>query len=601
MRFQIIVNNTSLDLNENTSLTFKFVNDVFGFDKIELSRTAEFDVPTTPRNQSIFDFAERVDLTGGAMRVINTAYLNYSGGQIVGKLSISYATPTNYKCCFLYGEMQALSAIKAAGNISEYLNFPSYYNLPLTIGVMPSPNITDGSMWGWLRYDSGQGSLDLYKLPVTGLRFLIDACANYFNVDVTALQSLGEDYAIILNTLNAEDFSISSHTMTIATNGMPSGFNSNYFSNDWLTFAKKGGVESVPVYYCTQACKIRLSGTNTQTSTYQTDQFINRVVIVARGIGAGQGYSYYIHLDDFEATIQKKSSDTNLNFECELQVGDLLFFADYVLHTPPYGAAYYRYLRPAPVAQLTFTFDVLGSSATTQLGGTYYLQPNLPELTFLDLLKTLVNTRAYALTYDSSTKTFNMFNWDFDSAGGEVRKLEDSLAKITKIERNFLEFAQSNGRVFDNNDFVDTTDRAIVEKFFNVPNLNLDKYKDIFTFPLSQAKITTISTSATEQRIAKVPCLSVDDSGNYMLEATNKPTLVKVSSGAGFINVLYNNANLQNICTLSTKIEAEAVMTEREFLSTTRYTTYTYAGGKYAVIDAEWGNGVAKLKLQRYK
>lgn len=602
MRFRLIVNGKALDLTEGQSLTFKFVNDVFGFDNIELSRTAEFSVPATSNNQIIFDFASRTDYEGGAMRLYNDCLLQYAGGEIHGKLAVTAWEGGAYKCSFIYGEMVALTSIKKAGKIGEYLNFPSTDNV--TLSETPTPVYYTYNL-NFPEYDNGLGaSITDMRLPGVKIDYLLAACASYFGVTCNLTDPM---LRIVANTLNAEDFVISTSTMTITAGGAPtvSGADPNYFQSVTILYGEMTYGFSINAYKCIKPCKLNIQGSNPQTAGYPADSnytFIKRGLYQLRiESGTGEG------LDRIMSSLVREIYDTTINAKLELQEGDFFFIADYCRYNPNWQFNKNVIRGTWALTSLSFSLDLLGASNTTTEGGIWYLQPNLPDVTFLDLLKTVAQANCMALVYDEATKTFDGFGYNFDAKGAKVLRLEDMLIKIKRMERKFIDWAQSNSIIFTNNDFVNDADRARAERYYMVANEILADEKKVFVFPFSQGSQTTFNNTLTERAVAKIDCVEVDENGAKKFKAPSKPTLVRTilyQSGVDFATmapIVKPNAYLQQMCSISTQIMAEVYVSEIEFLNFQRYSRFTYNGGWWCLIEAEWSNGVATLTLQRYR
>ena len=64
----IYVNGIRLDSLKETEMAFKWANPLFSFDNLQISRTQEFTLPRTPRNDNILGFAAEVQQYGQMMR-----------------------------------------------------------------------------------------------------------------------------------------------------------------------------------------------------------------------------------------------------------------------------------------------------------------------------------------------------------------------------------------------------------------------------------------------------------------------------------------------------------------------------------------------------
>lgn len=595
MRFRLIVNGKALDLTEGQSLTFKFVNDVFGFDNIELSRTAEFSVPVTSNNQIIFDFASRTDYDGGAMRLYNDCLLQYAGGEIHGKLAVTAWEGGAYKCSFIYGEMSELQAIKKAGNIGEYLNFDSSYRLQLVDNPTP---VTHAYDFAFPEYDNGQGvNLQGLRLPAVRLDTLLLRCGTYFGTDVSALSTPAQMYRIVNNTMNADGYVIDTRTVNYSYVRF-SGFDPLYFQEVGMTISHGGGT-TTGVYgiQATTAVSAKVVLTNTYTPGGG---------LLSRGLYQLRGVNIDTADDKLQSAIIKSVVSQSIEATFDMQVGDILVYLDYRETVSQYGRTWKIYTYPNIVTSMTLT--EIGLADTCKVGGYYYLQPNLPSMTFIDLLKTVANLEAKALTYDSNTKTFGMFNYDFDAKAAAVLRIEDVLISVERVERTFGDWCQSNGVVYDSADFVTPQERGTTEAYYTVPNEVLEKSKALYTYKQSQPTVTAVSDILASRGVAQVPCTEWKEENGVNtldLKAPRKAVLLYAGQTTPY-EVAYikrgkTNANLQGIASLSTKIKCKVHINEITFLAFQRYSRFTYNGDWWCLIEAEWSNGVATLTLQRYR
>lgn len=108
-----------LDLYNATKLQFERKNSVFGFDEIELSRSASFDIPRTANNDAIFNDAANVAKYGAEARRRIAVQMQYSGGAVDGYLHVTAANETAYSVCFTFGMLLGLKALKETGKIGD--------------------------------------------------------------------------------------------------------------------------------------------------------------------------------------------------------------------------------------------------------------------------------------------------------------------------------------------------------------------------------------------------------------------------------------------------------------------------------------------------
>lgn len=110
-----------LDLYADTSLQFSRKNILFAFDDAEVSRTASFDIPASPKNNDIFQLANDAARDGSLARTRLPAQLQYSGGVENGYLYITGAERDKYTAIFVFGELFNLKEIREAGTLYDIL------------------------------------------------------------------------------------------------------------------------------------------------------------------------------------------------------------------------------------------------------------------------------------------------------------------------------------------------------------------------------------------------------------------------------------------------------------------------------------------------
>lgn len=119
---QFNVNGEFLELPNDLSLDFTKQSTIFCFDDLECGRTAEFSVPATSKNNTIFGFAADYHTHGDAVRHKISAQMQ--AGIIVedGYLVITSVdkSKNTYGVAFYFGVMASLASLTQEGNISEY-------------------------------------------------------------------------------------------------------------------------------------------------------------------------------------------------------------------------------------------------------------------------------------------------------------------------------------------------------------------------------------------------------------------------------------------------------------------------------------------------
>ena len=127
IRFKILGIGEYLDLPADFGFQFQYNNSVFAFENMALSRSTEFAIPRTPKNDRLLDFAHDPAKFGEATRKSRAVELQYSGGKIAGRLFYGRYSGT-YSGVFIYGELEALQRANKYGVLKNFTNFPQVLN-----------------------------------------------------------------------------------------------------------------------------------------------------------------------------------------------------------------------------------------------------------------------------------------------------------------------------------------------------------------------------------------------------------------------------------------------------------------------------------------
>lgn len=573
----IYVNGIRLDSLRDTEMAFKWSNPLFSFDNLQISRTQEFTLPRTPHNDNVLGFAAEVQQYGQMMRQSVSAVVMCEGIQISGYLVISEVTNKGYKAVLTYGELSKLAEIKAAGSIADYLQLSDY----LTMDGTP---VTPAN-FNFAEYDNGEnGTLTGIRFPSVNVGYLMQKCADYFGVSIgSGLDATG--LKIVLNTLNGDGYTISTDTVTLGTDGAITGFNANLFVASHVTV----GYQPIPSLKCTTACKIRFVGANPYT---EGEEILPDIFLDYRGFYVG-----------FNGDSDYWTNSHTIDVEIELKVGAHIWFMD-SCSIPSETAV--TDLRAHPSSAQTYTMTVTGVSGTTAWGGLYYLQPNMPDVTFLDLLKSVAAINNRALAFDGTTLT----GISYDTAwNGAPENIDTKFIEWEKIERKVGSYAQDNAVVYDafNNTPQDVLN--FTEQHYYINNTTLEKRKELLKHKFAQGLQTTSTIPLVRDRYTlRIPSTEVKEVNGQMqtvLKGFEKPVLARADNTLLNEVLLLVKATksqaLQDVCTLATHGVCKVQMPLYKFVQIGTSTLYYLRGCVWCVESAEWSKGVARLYLQRVR
>lgn len=570
----IYVNGIRLDSLKETEMAFKWANSLFSFENLQISRTQEFTLPRTPRNDNILGFAAEVQQYGQMMRQSVAAVILCEGIQISGYLVISEVTSKGYKAVLTYGELSKLAEIKAAGSIGDYLQLSDY----LTMDGTP---VTPAN-FNFAMYDNGEGNTVMgIRFPSVDVGYLMQKCAQYFNVSIgSGLHT--SDIRIVLNTLNGDGYTIGTDTVYLGTDGKLTGYNANFFTPGIVNI----DYNAVPTLKCTTACKIRFTGANPYTPGSAIP-----------GTQALLEYRSFMVL--FNGSSDYESHDNNIDAEVELKVGAHVMFADSIYFPDEMG---HSITRAYPATTQAYTMTLTGVSGTTAWGGVYYLQPNLPDVTFLDLLKSIAAINNRALSFDGTTLT----GISYDAAwGGSPENIDTKFIEWEKIERKVGSYAQDNAVVYDSFDNTPQDVLNYTEKHYYIDNTTLEKRKELLKHKFAQGLQTNIQ-ALQSLNVVRIPSTEVKEVSGVMqtvLKGFAKPVLARGQGGTQVLTLIHTEKSqaLQDVCTLATHAVCKVQMPLYKFVQIGTSTLYYLRGCVWCVESAEWSKGVARLYLQRVR
>lgn len=376
---QGIIINEYIDL-ERKDIGLKSNNNLFVL-KLKYDRSFTFTIPATDRNNRIFFNSNRVDFSLQALRGDIDAVMYISDKQINGFIKIISATQTGYNAAFYYNQ---IFPFDVSQKIASYLNLADsvVWNSVATVndgGGVGLPPVS----FGLYRYRTHAGAAgvpaNINYLPSVTMKRLLDECATAtgisYSFDITdqtelaAKQARFERLMIKLKSAQRKTQIKVSVTQNSNVNQRDAlydilpAFPSNVYLNNITTTAvvSSGGNSintTVQAIHVASACE--LTFTSLPANPYGWAVSIR-----------GGGY-YPISVG---STLPLQ--DNSHFFFYDLRNGTLPLTLDAIF--AGYGQ--------------TFGFDFITTESMMNYGDTYYLQDNLPDVTYVDLL----TTTAYAL------------------------------------------------------------------------------------------------------------------------------------------------------------------------------------------------------------
>ena len=208
-----------LDLYADTDLQFTRKNLLFAFDSAEVSRTASFEIPASPKNNAIFALANDAARDGANARMRFPAQLQYSGGVENGYFYVMSAERDKYSCIFIFGELLGLKEIKDEGKIADIYPYDTICVQPTSMNATKSNARVWDNRFAPLYYVSKNGNaMDAWDTPASGyanlrpnpsfaLSVVTDICMTQIGVGLTRHDTAGdiELYRVVLPKWNGAD------------------------------------------------------------------------------------------------------------------------------------------------------------------------------------------------------------------------------------------------------------------------------------------------------------------------------------------------------------------------------------------------------------
>lgn len=600
------INGETLDLYANTGLQVQRGNMLFAFDDIELSRSTSFEVPATPNNNRIFALANDPLQAGGVARKRLQAQLQYSAGVIDGYLYITESSAKSYKLLFVFGELMKLKEIKEAGKIEEYLNvdwditwsdslYPVYTNNALArINPFYAIRYKNGVQDYW------QQGINI--MPSFLLKSLTDVCAEYFGVALTRNSNTADRYRLVIPKPLQKDDGVTQQLIkdesgTIDHNGI---------DNDILQ------VENIKVNYFRQyvampwQCQFWVAR---QDMTIKFAQGISDSYFLMTTKQSAYGNTVFDFLGGYTFPIEYEEAANRNNSDywqgeplggrsIEIKAGTpftLMTPANYIYNETTYGE-YGFSSEPVP-----FSFEIaIGSlSSTVEYGNIIKAAANLPDVTFVDLLKTEAALLGKALYYTTNGGiTYEDCNY---GTWARLEVSDEQLISIGSVTRTFGDYARRNLIQFDSAEYVPDGER--VDKAYAIDNDNIEAEKELLQIPFSEGARYSILNNVA----------FVDDTQR---EETTKDgeQVVKYTIDGGKFSLLYCGDSgymerptvataewLQNLLIQSTKISAQIKMPLFQFMQLSEKTVILLRGGTYVWTRLQWSGDVATMELNRVR
>lgn len=564
----ISINGQELDMPEGFSVELVKKNILFAFDDIECERTTSFDIPATPKNQRIFALAGVVAGDGAKMRTRLSAELRAGMVAQAGYLYLSTydVEARSYSAAFVTGELLPLIDIRNAGKLSEYLvgNFGA---MTLTNTILLTPFIAYQEKLAPINYHDTNTEREYYR-PSMQVKMLIDACAAYFGCNVT-YPAHAYDWQSYRILLDGSYNKVGTLTGCILRSVCPTTVTTQWINEiDTAAACPNGSIFTAE----TIELKRKFAGTTDiyKVKAYKANQHVS--LTFAANVPAS-----WVLIDN---SVQQQYAGYVIASNLAGSTVDIPYGTVFALIDPTqqWASPNAGYTEPAFNTSATFTLTGIDNPT---LGDIIRGVDNLPDLTFIELLKMVAALTGLVLTYDGTTNTFS---FDSLSGSGMVSRSVDTITKRGTVERRFSDYQQANLVRFDSAEEVTDGEKIIVN--YPITNVNLDKQKELLVIPLSEGRKWAANDNSVTVGAKSAPTLcrcDTDITGSYYMQ--------RVTLG--------QNQVITGLCSDSTAYELECVMSALEFATLTPKTLIEAENLTFWWTEARWNAGVCSLKLSK--
>ena len=590
---QLVCNGVALDLPEGTGLQFTQENPLFAFDNLKCERTTQFKLPATATNDRVLSVARVPAYSGEGMRRKFAAQLQ--AGAIV-KNGLLYVTAWNgeeYEAVFVTGELIGLQAIKDAGKIKDFFSTSGtavYGDTPLNAWeernsffcvkdykTDDAGHIPTFSVNALVNGIAGQKSWRV-TMPSAGIvlqytpekPMLPESVDVLFKNNITGIWHSTQAEAAILNTpsmgiLQNRLFSLSSDAVILYRYDELSGSPRNDY------YAKLRGFKPL--------AGLKITFPEDWNDDYYIVRLQDGVIVDSPSSLTFLGGRSFTRPRN--GAIQA-SGESLRGRSVDLERGQAYLIIDanwYVYTYTQIGSDTYREVQGFNPVYMETNVNISGGEA--QIGDTIRAQDNLPDFTFVELLKSIAAASGLVLYY---TEEDGVLFDDLNFENWEINNITEKIIKTEKVEKIFSDYNKHNIILFDSGNSIQQFQR--VTQDYTIDNDNLEEEKELLKIPMSEGGVVYDGYEAT-----------------FINKETGKPVLSKVVTDGQFLARLSlpKNANLQDLCDASTQIIVTAWMTAEEYDAINAKTLILCDGTLYVWTARQWQKDVAKFTLARIK
>ena len=593
---RLLCNGVALDLLSGAALSFKKSNPLFAFDALTCERTQSFDIPATPHNERVMQLAKLPAFRGEGMRRRFDAELQ--DGIVVkrGYLYVDAYTNGAYKGVFVTGELLGLQNIKGLGKLSEIIK--TNETVSWQYDYVPDLPQRATDTWALTQYVQEGGFLN----PSMRVADIVEKAVAQFSLAPITVPTEAEKLRIIVAapkllqpckiTFSRTYEAAYSDPVQVYPANIVNGLNATSETTSVAGLFGETLINSVYTNFIDGIRKWTLEGrvkhfvTNQPLSITFPDDWPQTMYV-------GKIIAQAFYENSFEFYGDRSFTKTNTGGTIsinrigeplagrtiELEAGAVFLFIDendflvYDSRTTT-GTQGWKLN-----SNLTAVCNVEGKGEAAA-GNVLRLQDNLPDVTLVELLKTIAAATGRVLNFtDAEGVTFDEVNtetWPTLNVTGKV-------TAETDLSRTFGAYAQRNIVEYKTDASVPQEQRVRTQ--YAIENENIESESVLQRIPFTEGGQTAYGGYDVLQ-------LAQDNETDALANAdTPAKRMARV--------VLSPNAGIQQLCNASTSLTIKIRMTLAEYESIQAKTAILYRGTRYVWTEATWSKEVATLKLSK--
>lgn len=570
---------TVLDLYENADLQFTHDNPLFAFDKLSCERTTNFKLPATPTNDHVFSAAKIPNYYGEGMRRKFDAQLQ--AGLVVknGYLYVNNFDGKDYNAVFVTGEFIGLQAIKNLGKIKDII----HYNDTEVLGGTPvSPGAAASTMWANVNYKHQTG---LIVHPSMLLERLYSDIASQYNLNVQAIPSAAQGIRIIPTKVNGCDeyMRFKCGNLDYYQPASPAPEDPfNELTYDHSLFEEEATDYRVNIMSHSQYFHVIQFKAKTRLTLTFPENFPDTMYVYDLSEEHDDPTSGHFYGDRYFTSDSSQQTETHITRygqplagrSVEIEMGGTFMFVDerYYANFRVRVDSSWQYVSGFMLTdEPMMVFDLrLRVTTNPEPGEIIRLQDNLPDVNFVELLKTIAALSGRVLNY--SDKDGVTFDELILPAFNQIEL--DTITKKSDVDRKFADYTKNNYVQFND----PNATKILID--YTIDNDNLADEKNLQVIPFSEG--------------------GQDGALLYINNKIDKHTL-GASLGGSFLSrvSLIKNEGLQALCDASTQFKIEVRQTALEYQRINAKTKLLVEGAQYVWTARQWQKDMSKFTLAK--